>query len=115
MPAWWWDQGGQTLDQFEWGQHQAGAAAPSRLDALIDQVLDIDFTQPFQREGRPRAVAQQPLQALAVMRFDVDACIKGEAPTVIPATHRRGVFAFEHSAAGEHAQQTVAHVPAAAT
>lgn len=44
------------------------------------------------------------------MRFDTDACIKREAPTVIPATHRRGVFAFEHSAAGEKAQQTAVHL-----
>ena len=29
---------------------------------------------------------------------------------MIPATHCRGVFAFEHSAAGENAQQTVAHL-----
>jgi hypothetical protein len=29
---------------------------------------------------------------------------------VIPGAHRRGVFAFEHSATGENAQQTVAHL-----
>jgi hypothetical protein len=63
------DQGGETLDQLEWGQHQAGAAARSWLDALIDQVLGIDLTQPFQREGQPGAVAQQPLQAQAIVRF----------------------------------------------
>ena len=110
MPAWRRDQGRQTLDQFEWGQHQADAAARSRLDALIDQVLGIDFTQPFQREGRPGAVAQQALQAQAIVRFDAHAGIERETPTVIPGAHRRGVFAFEHSAAGENAQQTVAHL-----
>jgi len=99
-----------TLDQFERGQHQADAAARSRLDALIDQVLGIDFTQPFQREGRPRAAAQQALQPLAVARFDAHAGIKLQAPAVIPSAHRRGVFALEYSAAGENAQQTVAHL-----
>jgi hypothetical protein len=29
---------------------------------------------------------------------------------VIPGAHRLGVFAFEHSAAGENAQQTMAHL-----
>ena len=29
---------------------------------------------------------------------------------MIPVTHRRGVFAFEHSATGENAQQTVSHL-----
>jgi hypothetical protein len=57
-------------------KNQRNAAARSWLDALIDQVLGIDFTQPFQREGRPRAVAQQPLQALAVFRLDAHADIK---------------------------------------
>ena len=33
-----------------------------------------------------------------------------ENPRVIPGAHRRGVCAFEHSAAGENAQQTVAHL-----
>jgi hypothetical protein len=110
MPARWRNQGRQSLDQFEWGQHQADAAAHSRLDALIDQVLGIDFTQPFQREGRPRAAAQQALQPLAVARFDAHAGIKREAPAVIPGAHRRGVFALEHSATGENAQQAVSHL-----
>ena len=54
------------------------------FDALIDQVLGIDFTQSLQCEGRSGAVAQQAFQALAVVRFDAHAGIEGEAPTVIP-------------------------------
>jgi hypothetical protein len=54
LPAGWRNQRRQLLDQFEWGgQHQPNAAARSRLDALIDQALCIDFTQPLQRKGRP--------------------------------------------------------------
>jgi hypothetical protein len=67
-----------TLELIERGQHQADAAASSRLDALIDQALRIDFTQSFQREGRPRALAQQALQPLAVARFDPHAGIEGK-------------------------------------
>jgi hypothetical protein len=73
-------------------------------------VLCIDFTQAFQREGRPGAIAQETLQPVAVVRFNAHAGIDREAPTVIPASHRLGVFAFKHSAAGENAQQTVAHL-----
>ena len=100
MPARWRNQCRQTLDQFEWGQHPADAAARSRFDTLIDQVLGIDFTLPFQREGRARAAAQQALQAQAIVRFYAHAGIVGDAPAVIPGAHRLGVFAFEHSAAG---------------
>lgn len=56
----------QTLDQFVRREQQSDAAAGTRLDALIDQVFGVDFTQSFQRKGRPGAVAQQALQTLAV-------------------------------------------------
>ena len=43
---------GETLDQFERGQHQADAPARSWLDALIDQALCIDFTQPLHSSAK---------------------------------------------------------------
>ena len=52
-----WDQGRQAIEQFGRGQHPRDAATRARLDALIDQGLRIDFTQPFQRKGRPSAIA----------------------------------------------------------
>ena len=77
----------ETLDQFEWGQHQVDTAACSRLDAFIDQALCIDFTQPLQREGRPGAIAQQALQAHVIVRFYAHAGIERETPAVIPGAY----------------------------
>jgi hypothetical protein len=45
----------QTLDQLERRQHQAVAAAGTQLDALIDQVVGVDFTPTIQRDGRASA------------------------------------------------------------
>ena len=66
----------QTLDQFEWREQQADAAAGTWLDALIDQVCDVDFTPTLQREDRSSAGAQQPFQALAVGPFDAHAGVE---------------------------------------
>jgi len=64
----------QTLDQFERSEHQADAAAGTWLDAFIDQVFGVDFTQALEREGRASAVAQQTFQA----RVGVAVCRIGE-------------------------------------
>jgi len=44
MLAWWRNQGRQAIEQFERREHQGVAAARARLDALVVQVLGIDFT-----------------------------------------------------------------------
>jgi hypothetical protein len=98
----------QTLDQFERCEHQADAAAGTRLDALVDQVFGVDFTQALQRKGRASAVAQQPFQARAVGAFDAHAGVEREAATMRPVRHRLGVFRIEHTASGQRAQQTAA-------
>nr|WP_287635228.1 hypothetical protein [Accumulibacter sp.] len=66
----------QTLDQFERRQHYADAAAETRLDALLDQVLGVDLTQALQREGRASAIPQQPFQAWPVGTFDAHAGVE---------------------------------------
>lgn len=105
MPAWRWNQGRQTLDQFERGEHQADATARAWLDAFIDQVLGIDFTQSLQRKGRPGAIPQQAFQALPVRRLDAHAGIEREAPAVIPGAHGLRVFPLEQTAPGQRAQK----------
>ncbi len=62
-----------TLDQVERPEHHADAAAGTWLDALIDQVFGVDFTQTLHSEARSSAVAQQPVQARAVGPFDAHA------------------------------------------
>lgn len=41
----------QPFEQFEQGQHQAGVAARCRFDAVIGQVLGIEFAHPLQKAG----------------------------------------------------------------
>jgi len=72
------------IEQFERGEYQADAAARARLDALVDEVLGIDFAQSFEREGRPGAVTQQALQAFLVLRFDAYAGIERKPSAVRP-------------------------------
>jgi len=62
------------------------------LDALIDRALRIDFTQSFQRKGRPGAIAQQALEALAVMRFGANALAPGYLRPKIIATAMLGAI-----------------------
>ncbi len=91
-------------------ENQCDAAARSRLDALIDQALCIDFTQALQRKGRPGAIAQRSLQAEAIVRFYAQAGIDREAPLRDPKSPSSRHPCVEYSAAGENAQQTVAHL-----
>jgi len=76
MPARRWNQGRQAIEQFKRGQHQCDATTRARLDALIDQMLGIDFPQSLQGKGRPGAIAQQTFQAFPVLRFDTHAGIE---------------------------------------
>ena len=106
MPAWRRNQGRQAVDQFEGCQHQADAAARPRLDALIDQVFGVYFTQSFQGKGRPGAVAQQALQAWPVVPLDAHAGVEGETSAMLPLAHGLGVFPFEQIAPAQRPQQT---------
>jgi hypothetical protein len=62
MPARRWDQGGQAIEQFESGVSISvtlplGPGLTLSRTSVSDQLLRIDFTQPFQRKGRPSAIA----------------------------------------------------------
>ena len=108
MTARGWNQRRQTLEPFERREHPADAAAGTGLDALVDQVFGVDFTQTLQSEGRSSAVAQQPFQALAVGPFEAHAGVEREAAPVLPVRHSFGVFRLKHTAPGQRAQQTTA-------
>jgi hypothetical protein len=68
-------------------------------------VLGIDFTQPFQCEGRSGTVAEQTPKTQAIVRFYAHAGIKRETPTVIPGAHRLRVFTLEQSSPGSCPQK----------
>jgi len=72
MQARGWDQRGQPLDQFQRRQPQLRAAIGLGLGKTIDELVVTELLEALQREGRARAIAQQPFQTGAVRAFDSD-------------------------------------------
>jgi len=70
------DQRGQTLDQLQRCQPQLGTPIGLRLVEAIDERILAELLEALQRNGRPRAIAQQPFQAGAVGAFDADRSIQ---------------------------------------
>ena len=87
MPARRRDQGGQSVDQFQWRHEQADTAAGAGLVALVDQMVRVDLAQSFEREDRTGAVAEQALKAGSVGGLDTHAGIEAETAAVIPGIH----------------------------
>jgi hypothetical protein len=70
------DQRGQTLDQLQRCQPQPGTLIGLRLIEAIDERIVAELLEALQRKGRPRAIAQQPLQPGAVGAFYADRSIQ---------------------------------------
>lgn len=102
------DQRGEAIEQFEGRQDLADAPARSRLGALIDEVLRIDLPQPFLREGRAGAVAQQALPPLPVVPFDAHASVEREAAAVRAAALGFAIGRIEQAAPNEKADDPFA-------
>jgi hypothetical protein len=65
-----------TLDQFQRCQAQLRAAIGLGFRQAIDELIVADLLEPLQRKRRPRAIAQQPLQAGAVGALDAHRSIQ---------------------------------------
>ena len=108
MPARRRNQRGEAVEQFQRRQHQADAAAGTGLDALVDQMLGIDFAQPLQCKRRPGAVAQQTFQAGAVMGLDAHLGVDRETCVMCPLGHGLDIVLAQQSPAMRRPQ----HAPA---
>jgi len=86
--------------------HQADASSRPRFHALIDQILGVDFPQPFQRKGGTGAVAQQTFQAIARVGPDTFQGIDREAAAVLPLGHHPRVLRRQQSAPQGRALQS---------
>ena len=82
----------------------------SRLGEAIDELVVGELLEPLQREGRSRAIAQQPLQPGAIAALDAHRGIQREAPAVVPAGHVARIGRVESAGAGESAQHASAHL-----
>jgi hypothetical protein len=77
----------QTIEQLYRCRHEADADTGAGLHALIDQVLGIDLTQPFQCKGQTGTVAQPALQTVALVGGDAHLGIDREAAVCPPLGH----------------------------
>jgi hypothetical protein len=67
VDAWWRDESGEAVEQFQARQQQRSVPARTGLGALVEQTLGIEFAQPVQGKPRAGAIAQQPLTPRAVV------------------------------------------------
>ncbi len=75
-----------------------------RLVALRAEQQKSKPTQPISCKDRPGAVTQQPLQPLAVCRFDPHLGVEGEAAAVVPALHLLCIIGREQATPDQQAQ-----------
>ena len=118
-----WHQGGNAVDQLQWCEGELVCPDSSVIDATlvsalitarlavllgaaVHQVLTY-FAQALHRKRRTRAVAQQPLQASAVVRFDAHAGVHREAAVPV-GQHVFGLKALQQAPAHEGAQDAAA-------
>jgi len=104
------DQRGQTLDQLQRCQPQLGTPIGLRLVEAIDERTLAELLEALQRNGRPRAIAQQPFQAGAVGAFDADRSIQRKASAVISARHVARIGSIEMAGTGEPTQHPSPHL-----
>jgi hypothetical protein len=88
---------------------QRGAAVGLGFGQSIDHPHGVDPGQPFQGEGRAGTVAQQPLQAGAVVPGNPHRRVEGKT-TVLPTEHVLGVRRLQQPAAGKPPQHPSAHL-----
>ena len=72
------NQRGDATDQLQRREDDLGAPVRTRFGQAVDQPLRVELLQPVCCEGRTSAVAQQTLQALAVVGLDAHARIQRE-------------------------------------
>ena len=99
----------KPVQQFQGREGQRGAAVELGFRQPIDHPLGVDLGQPFQGERRAGTVAQQPLQAGAVVPGNPHRRVEGKA-TVFPGQHVLGVRVLQQPATGKPAQHSTAHL-----
>jgi len=109
MAAWWRDQCRETIEEWHRRLHQADAALWAGLDALVDQMPGVGFTQAFQRKGRACAIPQQPFKTAALVSLDAYVSIDREAAAVFPLGRHLRVVRRQQPALQGRAQQSSPH------
>ena len=103
------DQRRELVDQLQRCERQRRGAVTLGFGQPIDDAFGVEQFKTLEREAWTGTVAQQPLQAGAVIRSDTDRGIQREA-AVLPSKHVAHVVTLDQPAAGKPAQHSDAHL-----
>jgi len=105
------NQLGDTIDEFEWRQHQFGLAERSRPGQAVTQGFPrYDPLQPPGGVQGAGAIAQQALQPPAIEGADTNRPVDGKAAAVRPLRHRLRGRLVQQSPAYEQTQYALAQL-----
>jgi hypothetical protein len=102
------DEGDELVDQLERGEHKRALALGPRSGQLVNEPVVPEGLEALEREGRAGAVAEQALQARAVLGLDAHRAVEGEAPAARPAEHLAPLVLVQPAAPGEPTQDPAA-------
>jgi hypothetical protein len=90
---------GQAVQELQGGETKRAATGGIGLGKQVENLVRAaaDQMEPFESEGRPGTIPNQPFQPLPVGSLDADAGVQAEAATVIPAEHVLGVVGFQEA------------------
>ncbi len=104
-----WDEGGEALDEFEWGEAQDRLTIRAGFRESVEQPFPLGLpSQALTGKGGARAVAEQALEPGAVTGGHRDARINRE-PAMVPGAHVGDGFTAEQGAAPEQSQHPLPH------
>jgi hypothetical protein len=97
---------GQAVQELEGGETERGAAGGIGLGEDVEDLVGAvaEQVEPFEGEGRPSTIPDEPLKAVAVGGLDADAGVQAEPATVIPGQHVLGLVGFQEAVAAKMPQ-----------
>jgi hypothetical protein len=84
----------EMVDPLPWGERQRRRAVTLWFGQAVDGMVGVTRFQTFKRERRACAVAQQPLQAGAILRAHAHLGVERET-AVLPGEHFADVITLE--------------------
>jgi hypothetical protein len=87
----WRHEGGEAVEQFEWGDDQRATAVGARCGGIVAEAFEPELMQLLQSERWAGAITQQALAPGAVGSLDAHRGVDRETAAMRPLRHRLGV------------------------
>jgi hypothetical protein len=99
---------GQAVEELESREAEGGPAGWVGLGQEVENLVRAaaDQVEPFEGEGWPGTVTDQPLQSFAVCGLDTDTGVQAEPAAVIPRQHVFGFVGLQEAVAAEVAEDS---------